>query len=283
MDSKKKKRPHTPVTNRLFEYSSSDSNDSNTTTVQKHIPHRLFDYSDNSDKPPTKKPKKTYSAVKNRLFDYNSSDSSDINTTSLKKTNSQRLFEYSDHSDNDDITAGLSTGLQILTSPIQGAGPLTRSMDANTAPIAGPSKPLKKTIQSEPIPGPSTRAQNSSPVQTLNNNAEEEEAIEPIDDSNWFQEETKVFENENMLLFIQKQDHQRQKVFRLEDHLFVMRVKLKNNKPPLLSSIRDIIEQAMTTMVNDLKSHYNAEEQNLIYVTIKQPGLVKNIILSVFK
>ena len=62
-------------------------------------------------------------------------------------------------------------------------------------------------------------------------------------------------------------------MFRIEDHLFVMRVKLKNHKrPPLLSSIREIIENAMTVMVNDLKNYYNAEESNLIYITMKQPG-----------
>ena len=96
----------------------------------------------------------------------------------------------------------------------------------------------------------------------------------PVEDSTWYEEETKVFENEDFSVFIQKQDHQRQKVFRLDDHLFVMRVKLKNHKkPPFLSSIRDIIEQTMTVMVDDLKNHYNPAERNLIYVTIKQPGM----------
>ena len=35
----------------------------------------------------------------------------------------------------------------------------------------------------------------------------------------------------------------------------------------------NVIEHAMTDMVNDLKNHYNLEESNLIYVTIKQPGM----------
>ena len=129
------------------------------------------------------------------------------------------------------------------------------SSERPLSPIAGPSNPHR-----EPTAGPST-IQETQP--------------EPLTstDSSWFEEETKVFENEDFALYIQKQDHQRQKVFRLEDHLFVMRIKLKNHKkPPLLGSIRDIIEQTMTVMVNDLKNHYNPEEQNLIYVTIKQPG-----------
>ena len=126
-----------------------------------------------------------------------------------------------------------------------------------SSPIAGPSNQPNEPDQSNsPIPGPSRIEQPSTST-----------------DANWFEEETKVFENDDFILVIQKQDHQRQKVFRLEDHLFVMRIKLKNHKkPPLLSSIRDIIDQTMTVMVNDLKNHYNPQESNLIYVTIKQPG-----------
>ena len=132
----------------------------------------------------------------------------------------------------------------------------------------------------EPTPGPSgiqgkNAVQNTTePTPGTSGIQGKNEAQLPLDNSTWFEEETQVFENENFTVFIQKQDHQRQKVFRLEDHLFVMRIKLKNHKkPPLLSSIRDIIENTMTVMVNDLKKHYNPNESNLIYVTLKQPGM----------
>lgn len=150
------------------------------------------------------------------------------------------------------------SNLQIETTPVQSSIQQTTS-DELLSPIAGPSKNTR-----DPIAGPSRNQDTNEETGTAQSTA---------DDSGWFEEETKVFENEDFSVFIQKQDHQRQKVFRLDDHLFVTRIKLKNHKkPPLLSSIRDIIEQTMTVMVNDLKNHYNPQESNLIYVTLKQPG-----------
>jgi hypothetical protein len=161
----------------------------------------------------------------------------------------------------------------------------TDQFGGQTSPIPGPSYP-----ETEPLPGPASIQQTQQdqfiptvpalpqdttdprpgPSGIQQSNAE----TLPPDDSGWYEEETKVFENENFTVFIQKQDHQRQKVFRLDDHLFVLRIKLKNHKkPPLLSSIRDIIESTMTVMVDDLKNHYNPNESNLIYVTLKQPGM----------
>ena len=142
----------------------------------------------------------------------------------------------------------------------------TNQIGGQTSPIPGPSNAptatqlgsstIQQTQQDQllsaaPPPAPSnTTEPTPGPSGIQENNV----AQLPLDNSAWFEEETKVFENENFTVFIQKQDHQRQKVFRLEDHLFVMRIKLKNHKkPPLLSSIRDIIENTITVMVNDLK------------------------------
>ena len=129
-------------------------------------------------------------------------------------------------------------------------------------------------VTSDEIVGPSDRpslsvaivAENPEPIAGPSHLPQPQQLI--VDNSSFFEEETKVFENDYFSVFIQKQDHQRQKVFRLEDHLYVMRVKLKNHRnPPLLTSIRNIIEETMTIMVNDLKNHYNPEESNLIYIT----------------
>ena len=107
--------------------------------------------------------------------------------------------------------------------------------------------------------------------------------VSPVPVPNFYEEETKVFENENFAIYIQKQDHQRQKVFRIEDHLYVLRVKLKNTKkPPLLRDVRDILERAMESMVNELRHNYKAEEKNIIYLTMKQPGMVNALRSSGF-
>ena len=63
-------------------------------------------------------------------------------------------------------------------------------------------------------------------------------------------------------------------IFRLEDHLFILTCKLKNSKkPPLLSSIRDILAKVLEHMLKDLKKFYNPQETNLVYLTIHQPGM----------
>ena len=64
-------------------------------------------------------------------------------------------------------------------------------------------------------------------------------------------------------------------IFRLEDHHFVLTCRLKNDKkPPLLSSIRDILESVLSDILTDLQKQYNPEETNLVYLTIHQPGMV---------
>ena len=231
----KKKFTHPDL---LIEYSTSDeSNDSN------HRP--------TAEAPPNKKKKFWHPDM---LMEYSTTD--DSNDTI--------------NSNQDDQIGGQNfpptASTEIISSPI--AGPSNQ-----VEPIPGPSRiqPLQPEKLTSPIPG--TSKQTTEPIPGPSRIQETGAHQFTADDSGWYEEETKVFENEDFTVFIQKQDHQRQKVFRLEDHLFVMRIKLKNHKkPPLLRSVRDIIEQTMKVMVNDLKKHYNPQESNLIYVTIKQPG-----------
>ena len=194
-----------------------------------------------------KKRKKIYPGMLIEETESEGTDDSDNNQPQTKSKTSvdQRLIAESSDSDLENQIGGEESSQQPSSPIAEPSSPISRP----SSPIAGPSSP---------IAGPS----NQQLPSTLN-------------DANWFEEETKIFENDDFILVIQKQDHQRQKVFRLEDHLFVMRIKLKNHKkPPFLSSIRDIIEHAMTVMVNDLKNHYNPNESNLIYVTIRQPGML---------
>ena len=86
--------------------------------------------------------------------------------------------------------------------------------------------------------------------------------------------ETTLFENDKFSLVIQKQDHQKQKVFRTEDHLYVMRVKIKEGKPPLLRDVITILETAMSEMLTDLKQHFDAKETTLVYITMIQSGML---------
>jgi hypothetical protein len=209
------------------------------------------------------------------------------------------LSIISSDSDNGQIGKGVRTRRQAAKENAQVQSP--QAAPAPSSPTPGPSRtpPMSPTpsIRGSPIAGPSTRrsaTRSPSPIpgspspipgpstrrSTTRSRSPSPPAAglvtgRPAQEDGFFDSETKVFENEDFSLFIQKQEHQRQKVFRLEDHLFVMRVKLKNHKkrPPLLRSVRKIIEETMSVMVEDLKSHYDPQEQNIVYVTIKQPGI----------
>ena len=181
---------------------------------------------------------------------------------------SDRLSDLSDFSsDSDGRLFNYSSDSDVKTpsprhSPSPDASPPRLQAARSPSPIAGPSG-LQPVCSPSPVARPILRVSNA--------------------DEHFYEEETKVFENENFAIYIQKQDHQRQKVFRIEDHLYVLRVKLKDHKnPPLLRDVRDILERAMESMVNELRHNYNPEEKNIIYLTMKQPGMVNALRSSGF-
>ena len=93
---------------------------------------------------------------------------------------------------------------------------------------------------------------------------------ENLPDNDLFSEETKIFENENLKVFVVKEDHKRQKIFRLEDHLYVVRIKVLQGRAPLLKDVEDILKKAFEFMLKNLKTYYKPEDANLIYLTIYQ-------------
>ena len=183
-----------------------------------------------------------------RLFDY--STDSDVESPSLL---ARSPLQQPDRSPSPPVAR--SPAQPPLRSPSPVAGPSGLQPDRSPSPVAGPSGLQPPVLHPAPV----------SPV--------------PV--PNFYEEETKVFENENFAIYIQKQDHQRQKVFRIEDHLYVLRVKLKNTKkPPLLRDVRDILERAMESMVNELRHNYKAEEKNIIYLTMDSIALSKMSLTS---
>ena len=57
--------------------------------------------------------------------------------------------------------------------------------------------------------------------------------------------DVKVYENSNIEIFIRKSFHQRQKKFRIEDSMFHLKVKVKNNQTqPLLYDLLDVFERS---------------------------------------
>ena len=201
---------------------------------------------------------------------------------------SDQLSDLSDFSSDSD---GRLSGLSEFSSDSDGRL-INYSTDSNVEspvqqPVRSPSPPVARSPAQQPARSPSPVAGPSglqlvhSPSAVAGPSGLQFDL--PNIGRNSYDEETKVFENENFAIYIQKQDHQRQIVFRIEDHLYVMRVKLKNHKkPPLLRDIVEILERAMESMVNEFRHNYKPEEDNIIYLTMKQPGMVNALRSSGF-
>ena len=102
-----------------------------------------------------------------------------------------------------------------------------------------------------------------------------------------FDRATTVYEDDNLQVFVVKEMFKRQKIFRIEDHSYVMRIKLKNKKSeyPMLDSLMDVLYTAFTFMINNLKTFIpkTAEEDNLIYLCIHQQGMTNSLNSGSFK
>ena len=151
--------------------------------------------------------------------------------------------------------------------------------EANTEPVPGPSKSSPPT---SPAAGSSPSSPPPSPVPEPEPKKKKTNA-ETIELDDLFNNEAVIFENEKLKIYVVKQEHKKQKKFRLEDHLFVIRVKVLDGKMPLLIDIEDLLEKSFTFMINNLKNYYNPEETNLVYLTICQNNFDKELRSGAFE
>ena len=89
-----------------------------------------------------------------------------------------------------------------------------------------------------------------------------------------FQIGTTVFEDDTLVASVIKERYRRNAMFNLDDHLFIVRIKVKKNKPPpLLREIVGILETIFTFMLDHLRTFYANEDRNVIYMTLYQKHL----------
>ena len=90
--------------------------------------------------------------------------------------------------------------------------------------------------------------------------------------------EVKVFENDQITLYVNKAFQQRQKRFRLEDTLFHIKVKVKPNvKIPLLRELSEILQEAFTFILNHLRTFFQKEDHNVAYLTLYQEPMINGL------
>jgi len=141
------------------------------------------------------------------------------------------------------------------------------------------NKKIKVAQQvSSPVAGTSSSFQESilSP-ETMQNDYEMEDGSK----IKLFDRVTTVYEDDNLQVNVVKEMFKRQKIFKIEDHSYVMRIKLKNNNSeyPMLDSLMDVLYTAFTFMINNLKLFFpkSEEDDNLIYLCINQDGMTNSI------
>ena len=139
----------------------------------------------------------------------------------------------------------------------------------------------------EPEPEPEPELQtSSSPVHQSENDIEMETENEnenqnneeffkfPIDSHN----EIKVFENDEIAVYIKKSFHNRQVKFRLQDSMYHIKVKTKqDSNKPLLFNLLDIFERAFTFILKNLQTYYNKTDINEIYLTLFQDNFLNGL------
>jgi len=73
-----------------------------------------------------------------------------------------------------------------------------------------------------------------------------------------FSEKTKIFEDGNVELYVEKTGFKRQTRFTLDDHLFLIKIHFKNKMPVLFSTIMGTLKEAFSFMIKSLRTYYGS-------------------------
>ncbi len=85
-----------------------------------------------------------------------------------------------------------------------------------------------------------------------------------------------IFENENIKLYIERGVHLRQRRFHLQDHMYYIKVLLKNPNmpPPLLSDLLHLFQEGFNYILTNLSTFYNPEDHNIAFLTLYQEPMI---------
>ena len=85
-----------------------------------------------------------------------------------------------------------------------------------------------------------------------------------------------IFENQYLKMVVEKGAFQRQKRFRFQDHLFFVKVILKDNDQPVpfLRDILEFIHEGLLHLMKTIKQFYNEKDENICYLTLHQNPMV---------
>lgn len=147
----------------------------------------------------------------------------------------------------------------------------------NPKPSTSKAKPKSPSPQRDlsESDNESTISERASSPETLREGTPDPNAVDNI---NLYNNPTKILETEKLKIFIEKTEFQRQKRFKVDDHLYIMKVETKSNQIIFLKDLTEILENCFIEVINEIKQFYNNQnDTNLLYISIYQPNLTSAI------
>lgn len=86
-----------------------------------------------------------------------------------------------------------------------------------------------------------------------------------------FAEKTPLYENEHLIVFVVKDYLKRQKIFQLDDHLYTVKIKLKDGHPPLLTSLLDVLRKVFEFIVKSIQNFYPKGKFSTLFYDDRNP------------
>ena len=88
-----------------------------------------------------------------------------------------------------------------------------------------------------------------------------------------------IFEDNNLQLIIEKGNHIKQRKFRLEDHLFYLKLKLKNPTldAPYLRDILNFLEVGFDYIITQIRQFYQSDDHNIAFLTLYQQPMINGL------
>lgn len=89
----------------------------------------------------------------------------------------------------------------------------------------------------------------------------------------------KLFENNCLIIYVQKTSHQRKTRFNLQDSLFKIKILTKDNvkNPLLLKDLLEVFEVAFKFILKNIKTFFQSENHHIAYLTLIQEPMINGI------
>jgi len=134
--------------------------------------------------------------------------------------------------------------------------------------------PIPETTENIPQPEQQQENEMQQDEQPTSSSQSEEFFQFPIDSHSAI----KVFENNEIEVFVKKSFHQRQKQFRLQDNLFHIKIKSKDaSKQPLLFDLLDILDRVFSFILSHIQTFFDPNDINEVYVTLFQEPMLNGL------